>query len=72
VRNRDEAVKRQKWGGHLVARLHLKGGGTLEIGDISGFTGPYSLGPGLESPSLSKNRLRELALNPGLLEKKRR
>jgi hypothetical protein len=64
--------KLQRWGSHLVARLHVKGGGTLEIGDMSGFKGPYSLGPVLGSPPLSKNQLRELALNPRLLEAKRR
>ncbi|WP_405863319.1 hypothetical protein OG407_34110 [Streptomyces sp. NBC_01515] len=64
--------KLQTWGSHLVARLHLKGGGTLEIGDMSGFKGPYGLGPMLESPPLSKSQLRELALKPQLLEKKRR
>lgn len=64
--------KRQRWGGYLVARLYVKGGGTLEIGDMSGFKGPYSLGPVLDSPPLSKNQLRELALDPRLLELKRR
>lgn len=57
----------QKWGKSLSVTLYLKSGGYLQVDDTVGFTGKDSLGKPLDSLPLTKDQLRELALDPKLL-----
>ncbi|MFR9796444.1 hypothetical protein ACL02U_11140 [Streptomyces sp. MS06] len=60
-------VRPQFSGAELTARLLLQDGTVLTVRDWTGFTGDGSLGPVLKEFPLTRDQLRELALEPELL-----